>query len=100
MGCAPVVFELQGVASAVNTLAVILARAGSEGLQSKHLRLLCGRPVISYTFDHARHARTLTRVVVSTDCPTIRQLAKSYGFGTIARPPHLATWDASVQDAM
>jgi CMP-N,N'-diacetyllegionaminic acid synthase len=84
----------------MTTLAVILARAGSEGLQGKHLRLLAGRPVISYTFDHARAARLLTRTVVSTDCPTIRQLAKAYGFDTIHRPPALATRDASVQDAM
>jgi CMP-N,N'-diacetyllegionaminic acid synthase len=84
----------------MNVLAVILARAGSQGLAGKHLRLLLGRPVISYTFDHARAAHSLTRTVVSTDCSTIRQLAKSHGFETIARPPHLATGDASVQDVM
>jgi N-acylneuraminate cytidylyltransferase len=84
----------------MNTLGVILARAGSEGLAGKHLRPLLGRPVISYTFDHARAARSLTKVVVSTDCPTIRQLAKSYGYETVARPAALATRDASVQDAV
>jgi N-acylneuraminate cytidylyltransferase len=84
----------------MNTLAVILARAGSEGLAGKHLRLLLGRPVISYSFDHARAARRLTRTVVSTDCPAIRQLAKAIGFETITRPPALATRDASVQAVM
>jgi CMP-N,N'-diacetyllegionaminic acid synthase len=84
----------------MTVLSVILARSGSQGLTGKHLRLLLGRPVISYTFDHARAARSLTRTVVSTDCPTIRQLAKAHGFETIARPPHLATSDASVQDVM
>src|SRR5207302_88295 len=84
----------------MNVLAVILARAGSEGLAGKHVRPLLGRPVISYTFDHARAAPSLTRTVVSTHCPTIRQLAKAHGFETIARPPHLATRDASVQGVM
>jgi N-acylneuraminate cytidylyltransferase len=84
----------------MNTLAVILARAGSEGLAGKHLRLLMGRPVISYTFDHARAARHPTRTVVSTDCPAIRQLAKANGLETITRPPVLATRDASVQAVM
>ncbi len=84
----------------MTTLAIILARAGSQGLHNKHLRLLMGRAVISYTFDHARAARTLTRTVVSTDCPTVRQLARSYGFDTVERPAHLATAEASVQDAM
>ena len=37
----------------MNTLGVILARAGSVGLASKHLKLLLGRPMIEYTFDHA-----------------------------------------------
>jgi CMP-N,N'-diacetyllegionaminic acid synthase len=84
----------------VNILAVILARAGSAGLKDKHLRPLLGRKVIDYTFDHARAARRLTRVVVSTDCPAIRNAAERKWFETIARPANLATSDASVQDVM
>ncbi|HWB52580.1 MAG TPA: acylneuraminate cytidylyltransferase family protein [Tepidisphaeraceae bacterium] len=84
----------------MRTLGVILARAGSAGLTSKHLRQLCGRSVIEYTFDHARSARTLTHVVVSTDCPEIRKLAQYHGLDVIDRPAELATADASVQDAM
>ena len=83
-----------------NTLAIILARAGSVGLPDKHLLPLGGKPVIAHTFAHARAARTLDRVVVSTDCPRIRRLAGEAGLGVIARPAHLATSDASVQDVM
>jgi CMP-N,N'-diacetyllegionaminic acid synthase len=86
--------------STLNILGVILARAGSEGLRNKHLRSLLSRPVIAYTFDHAKSARLLTRTVVSTDCPVLRQLAKANGFQTIDRPRELATTDASVQDVM
>lgn len=84
----------------MNTLAVILARAGSAGLKNKHLLSLMGRPVIDYTFQHARSARRLTRTVVSSDCPNILQLARRAGFETINRPPELATADASVQDVL
>jgi len=84
----------------MNTLGIILARAGSVGLKNKHLLDLLGKPVISYTFDHARAAQRLTRVVVSTDCGTIRKLAIAAGFETIERPASLATSDASVQDVM
>jgi CMP-N,N'-diacetyllegionaminic acid synthase len=84
----------------MNTLGVILARGQSKGLRNKHVLPLLGRPVISYTFDHARAATTLTRVVVSTDSPEIRQLAASSFFETIQRPEELATDDASVQDVM
>ena len=41
----------------MQTLGIILARAGSLGLVNKHLLPLLGKPVISYTFDHARALR-------------------------------------------
>ncbi len=84
----------------MNVLGVILARAGSVGLPGKHVQMLGGRPVIDYTFDHARVAQSLTRVVVSTDCPKIRELADCRGFQTLLRPADLATGDASVQDVL
>jgi N-acylneuraminate cytidylyltransferase len=86
--------------STMNTLGVILARAGSVGLPNKHVLPLLGRGVIEYTFDAAAAARRLTRVVVSTDCPGVRRLAEQRGLKVIARPPRLATSDASVQDVM
>jgi N-acylneuraminate cytidylyltransferase len=84
----------------MNVLGVILARAGSKGLPDKHLRTLCGKAVIEYTFDHARQSCLLGSIVVSTDCPKIRQLARGRGFTVIDRPAELATADASVQDVM
>jgi len=84
----------------MQTLGIILARAGSVGLRSKHLLTLLGRPMISYTFDHARAARRLDRVVVSSDCPQILALAHQYGLDTISRPDELATSDASVQSVL
>jgi CMP-N-acetylneuraminic acid synthetase len=84
----------------MNVLGVILARAGSQGLTDKHLRELCGKPVIEYTFEHARRARGLNKTVVATDCAEIKRLALQHGLEVIDRPARLATADASVQDAM
>jgi CMP-N-acetylneuraminic acid synthetase len=84
----------------MNTLGVILARAGSVGLASKHLKLLLGRPMIEYTFDHAFDSALLGRVVVSTDCPGIAKLARQYHLEVIDRPADLAGPEASVQDVM
>ena len=83
-----------------NVLGVILARAGSRGLEGKHLRPLLGREVIQWTFDHAQASTSLSRVVVSTDCPVVRKLAHERGFTTIARPAELAGDEATVQDAL
>src|ERR1051325_110295 len=83
-----------------NILAVIMARAGSVGLKNKHLLPLLGRQVITYTFDHARAATTLTHTVVSSDCAEVRSLAIYNGLPAIERPAHLATADASVRDVL
>src|SRR5579862_4079143 len=100
--------RLPGVASTMNTrmktqmrtLGIILARTGSAGLADKHLRSLCGRPVIDYTFDHALASDRLTTTVLSTDCPRLTLMALARGIRVIQRPPELATSTASVQDAM
>lgn len=84
----------------MNTLGVILARAGSAGLPNKHLRLLLGRPLIEYTFDHAFNSALLSKVVVSTDCPGVARLARRYQLEVIDRPAELAGPDASVQDVI
>src|SRR3954469_20957916 len=84
----------------MNILGVVLARSGSVGLKNKHLLPLLGRPVISYTLDHAARAARLTRVVVSSDCPLVRRFGAVAGFDAVVRPPALATSDASVQDVM
>ncbi len=84
----------------MKTLGVILARAGSVGLPEKHLRPLLGEPVIAYTFGHARSARRLDHVVVSSDSPAVLRLADEAHLATIERPSHLCGPDASVQDAM
>ncbi|HUB24831.1 MAG TPA: acylneuraminate cytidylyltransferase family protein [Tepidisphaeraceae bacterium] len=84
----------------MNTIGVILARAGSVGLPGKHLRPLLGLPVIEYTFDHAAAARHLNQVVVTTDCPGVRRLALQRNLPVIDRPANLATSDASVQDVL
>jgi CMP-N,N'-diacetyllegionaminic acid synthase len=84
----------------MNILGVILARAGSAGLSDKHLRCLCGRPVIDYTFDHVAAANCFSAVALSTDCPRLAVMATARGIPVISRPPDLATSSASVQDAM
>ena len=84
----------------MRVLTVIVARAGSRGLKDKHLLPLLDRPVIAYTFDHARPLKELGPVVVSSDCADVRKLAESAGFYSIVRPPRLAADDASVQDVL
>ena len=83
----------------MNTLCIILARAGSKGLPGKNIAPLDGRPLIAHTIDHALAAKRVSRVVVSTDGPAIASAAREMGVTVIARPPQLANDTATVDSA-
>lgn len=84
----------------MNTLAVILARAGSKGLPDKCVLPLCGRPVIAYTIAHAQQSRYVTDIVLTTDSTRAKSLAQAAGVTVIDRPADLATDTARVDDAV
>ncbi len=83
----------------MRVLGVILARAGSKGLPGKCVRLLAGRPLIAYTFDHTAASRRMTDVVLSTDADPAKALARQAGITVVDRPPELATDTATVDAA-
>jgi len=73
-------------------LAVIPARGGSKGVPRKNIRLVCGRPLISYTIDAALAAKHLFyRIIVSTDDEEIAAIARDAGAEVpFLRPAELA----------
>lgn len=73
-------------------LAVIPARGGSKGVPRKNIRSVCGRPLITYTIEHARAAQHLFyRIIVSTDDEEIATVARAYGAEVpFLRPANLA----------
>ncbi len=79
--------------------AVILGRAGSKGLPGKNAMLLAGRPMVVHSIAHTRAASTVTRVLVSTDCPHVAQAARNEGVEVIDRPAELASDHATVDAA-
>jgi CMP-N-acetylneuraminic acid synthetase/spore coat polysaccharide biosynthesis predicted glycosyltransferase SpsG len=72
-------------------LAVIPARGGSKGIPRKNIRLLNGKPLISYTIETALNSKYINKVIVSTDDEEIAQVSKKYGAEVIIRPEHLAS---------
>lgn len=83
----------------MRSLAIILGRAGSKGVPGKNTRLIAGRPCAAWTLDHAMRARGLSRIVVSTDCPGLGELALASGVDVVARPAALAEDNATIDDA-
>ena len=79
----------------MNVIALICARGGSKGLPGKNIKRLAGRPLIGWAIDHARQAKGVTRVIVSTDSPEIAAVARESGAEVpFMRPEELAR-DAS-----
>jgi CMP-N-acetylneuraminic acid synthetase len=72
-------------------IGVIHARGGSKRIPLKNIKLLAGRPLISYMVEAAVESRLLDRVIVSTDHPDIARIAGEYGAEVpFMRPADLA----------
>ncbi|ERI90774.1 putative N-acylneuraminate cytidylyltransferase [Clostridiales bacterium oral taxon 876 str. F0540] len=82
-------------------LAIIPARGGSKGLPRKNIKLLDGKPLISYTIEAAKQSRFIDRVIVSTDDLEIAQISKSCGAEVpFLRPDKLSGDNSSTVEAL
>lgn len=81
-------------------IAIIPARGGSKGLPGKNTKLLHGKPLISYTIEAARAAKSITEVYVSTEDSQIAEVSRQYGASVpFLRPASLATDESAAVDA-
>ncbi len=81
-------------------IAIVIGRAGSKGLPGKNALPLGGEPMICHSIRAAQRARTVTRVVVSTDGADIAAAAAATGVTVVDRPAALATDTAPVDAAV
>lgn len=72
-------------------LAVIPARGGSKGIPKKNIRLMNGKPLISYSINNAKNSRYITDVFVTTDSNEISEVAEEYGAEIIERDESLSS---------
>ncbi len=83
----------------MNSLAIILARAGSKGLPHKNELMLAGKPMVAWSIAHALQSKHIGRVVLSTDGAKLAQIGRDSGIEVIERPAELAHDTATVADA-
>ncbi|MFL2134691.1 cytidylyltransferase domain-containing protein [Desemzia sp. FAM 24101] len=85
-------------------LAIIPARGGSKGIPRKNVRIMSGKPLISYAIENALASRYDLNVCVSTDDEEIGRVSKQYGAEVIERSALLAsdsiTLDPVIYDAV
>lgn len=60
-------------------ICIIPARAGSKRILKKNIRLFKSKPIISYSILSALNCKLFDEIMVSTDCPEIKEIALKYG---------------------
>ena len=82
-------------------LAIIPARGGSKRLPGKNVWDFLGRPLIGWSVAFARSLRQFAEVIVSTDSPSIADVARAAGASVPwLRPPELASDTAATVDVV
>lgn len=82
-------------------LAIIPARGGSKRLPGKNIKSLHGKPLIQWAIESASGIKEVSRIVVSTDCPQIADVAEKSGAEVpFMRPEELASDTSSSTDVV
>lgn len=85
----------------MNVLAIIPARGGSKGIPRKNIRPLAGKPLIAWSIEAALAAKSVDRVIVSTEDEEIAAIAREWGADVpFLRPVELAGDLASSESAL
>lgn len=80
-------------------IAIIPARGGSKGLPGKNIKPMYGKPMIAYAVEAAILAKSIDRVIVSTEDEEIAKIASQYGAEIpFMRPAELASDTALAVD--
>ncbi len=80
--------------------ALIPARGGSKGIPGKNIRMLNGKPLLTYTIEAALESKTAKDIFVSTDSEDIMRVAEAAGVRVISRPPEISHDTASTEAAL
>ena len=62
----------------MNVIAVIPARGGSKGIPRKNMRLMNGKPLLSYAIENALKVELIDAIIVTSDSDEILSYAAQY----------------------
>jgi pseudaminic acid cytidylyltransferase len=72
-------------------IAIIPARGGSKRIPGKNIKLFHGKPMLNWPIEAAIASALFDRIIVSTDCPHIAEVARAAGAEVpFIRPAELA----------
>ncbi len=85
----------------MKTIAIIPARGGSKGLLRKNVKLLRGKPLISYPIKAAQESGIIDHIFVTTDDKEIADISRESGANVpFLRPSHMARDTTTMEDTM
>ncbi len=90
----------QAITSTPQTVAIILARGGSQGIPEKNLQRVSGRSLVERAVTTCLATAEIDLVLVSTDHPGIADQANAAGARILDRPRELASDTASSESAL
>ncbi len=84
----------------MSVLAIIPARGGSKGIPRKKVRRVAGKPLVAHAIEQAWQARSVHRVVVSTDAAEVAATSRQFGSEVIWPPAALSGDTAPSESAL
>jgi len=82
-------------------LCVIPARCGSKRIPQKNIQNVASKPLIAWSIEAANQSLLLDKVIVSTDCKEIAEVAETFGADIpFIRPSNIAGDTHNVVDAI
>ena len=79
----------------MKVIGMIPARLGSKRIKKKNLRLIDGKPLISYVLDTVSKCQCFDEVYVNSEALIFNEIAKTYGCGFYKRPESLSSDQAT-----
>jgi CMP-N,N'-diacetyllegionaminic acid synthase len=79
-------------------IAMIPVRLGSKRIPKKNLRMIGGKPLISYIVESAIESNIFDEIYINSESLEFESIAKKYGIKFYQRPEHLSTDSATNDD--
>ena len=84
----------------MSCIAIIPARGGSTRIPKKNIKLFHGEPIIAYSIETAKKSNIFNRIIVSTDCFDIAEVANNYGAEVMMRHADFAKDEVGTQEVI
>ena len=79
-------------------IAMIPARLGSQRIKKKNIRLINGKPLISYIIEASIESNVFDEIYINSEAEVFDQLARSYNIKYYKRPEYLSSNEATNDD--